>query len=493
MRTNRFLFLAASVSLAIAFTFSCSGEGGSVIDNIGYGMGSNIWDGNVNTDWYDSLQTEFVITTAQQLAGLAKLVNDGNYFIGKTVKLGTDIHLNNIAWTPIGGEIEPDELYGFGGTFDGNGYVIRGLSVSRDSSDYKALFGIIFPSAVIKNLGVTDSYVRGAEFVGGLVGHNNGEITNSYFIGTVRGQVRHIGGLVGQNYPGTIINSYSAGLVFGGDTGMVGGLVGTNAGIIKDSYSTSIVTMESDESGRFGIVVGGFVGANYREISNCYSTGAVNGESDVGGFVGWNEGEINNSYSTGNVSGSIAVGGFVNGNLGEISNCYSTSNISGNSVIGGFVSVNYNGISNSYSTGIVQGDSIVGGFVGWNGVSSIINNNYSMSRVSGKMIVGGFAGFNSGEIGNSYFAGTALRLTVLPGDTVIVGGFAGGSREGSIFSNSFYDMEKSSQSESYGGEGKTTAEMKTQTTYAGWDFNAIWGLSSDINNGYPHLVDNLPR
>ena len=38
------------------------------------------WDGTADTSWYNDTDTEFVITTAEQLAGLAELVDNGNTF-----------------------------------------------------------------------------------------------------------------------------------------------------------------------------------------------------------------------------------------------------------------------------------------------------------------------------------------------------------------------------------------------------------------------------
>ncbi|MDR0515657.1 MAG: hypothetical protein LBH25_01270, partial [Fibromonadaceae bacterium] len=76
---------------------------------------SPIWNGKADTKWYRDSETEFTITTPEQLAGLAKLVNGGNDFNGKTVKLGANIMLNDTTdwqnwaskppknkWKPIG-------------------------------------------------------------------------------------------------------------------------------------------------------------------------------------------------------------------------------------------------------------------------------------------------------------------------------------------------------------------------------------------------------
>ena len=65
------------------------------------------WNGTSDKSWYKDDTDSFTITTAEQLAGLAELVNDGNKFENKTIKLGADIYLNPDdnkkarKWTPI--------------------------------------------------------------------------------------------------------------------------------------------------------------------------------------------------------------------------------------------------------------------------------------------------------------------------------------------------------------------------------------------------------
>ena len=75
------------------------------------------WDGTqIDTSWYTGHENDesYTISSAAQLAGLAKLVNNGNTFNGKTIKLGADIDLGGKEWTPIGTDDRP-----FQGTFDG--------------------------------------------------------------------------------------------------------------------------------------------------------------------------------------------------------------------------------------------------------------------------------------------------------------------------------------------------------------------------------------
>ncbi|MDR0516289.1 MAG: hypothetical protein LBH25_04520 [Fibromonadaceae bacterium] len=123
--------------------------------------------------WYNSSQTEFVITTAEALAGLAELVNNGNDFAGKSIKLGADIMLNDTAnwqkwesnppknkWMPIGNYDNP---------FEGKGFIVSGVYVSN-LDDNQGFFGYIHCGGTIERLGVTASYVEGKNNVGGFVG-----------------------------------------------------------------------------------------------------------------------------------------------------------------------------------------------------------------------------------------------------------------------------------------------------------------------------------
>jgi len=228
--------------------------------------------------------------------------------------------------------------------------------------------------------------------------------------------------------------------------------------------------------------VGGLIGANENggTISNSYATGNVNGFGYVGGLVAVNSGTISNSYATGNLSG-IVIGGLVGMNYGTITNSYATGNFFyGFADVGGLVGINYGGtISNSYATRNVSGTDRVGGLVGMN-YGGTISNSYSTGNVSGiddMGIVGGLVGGNNGTISNSYATGNLSGI--------VIGGLVG-MNYGTI-SNSYWDIETSGTNISDGGEGKTTAEMQTKSTFtnAGWDFVNIWTIREGVD--YPRL------
>jgi hypothetical protein len=250
-----------------------------------------IWNGTADTTWYTNNKsaTEYTITTAEQLAGLARLADggttNGRYNMkGKTITLGNDIALNDTTdwqnwdenttglkqWIPIGGGTSNNS---FDGTFDGNGHVVSGVYINDNSYYNYGLFGN--SAGTIKNLGVKASYIN---------------CTKTF-------SSRYVGGLVGLNRQGSITNSYATGNVSG--KGDVGGLVGANS---------------------------------YGNITNSYAMGNVSGNSDVGGLVGYNGGgNITNSYAIGNVSGNENIGGLegYNNAGGSIKNSYYDSQTSG--------------------------------------------------------------------------------------------------------------------------------------------------------------------
>ena len=227
---------------------------------------------------------------------------------------------------------------------------------------------------------------------------------------------------------------------------------------------------------------GSLVSNNHGAISNCYVTGNITAGESTAGLVAQNSGTITNCYVTGNViiNGQYWMnGGLVGFNWGTISNSYSTGNIIRNGAdgfaIGSLVGTNPGTITNCYATGDLDGgngDSI-GGLTGSN--SGTIISSYAIGNVIGSSEVGGLTGTNSGTITNSYATGNITGSSD-------VGGLIGRYHAGTITS-SYWDMETSGQATSAGGTGKTTAEMKQQATFVGWDFASLWDIEENVT--YP--------
>lgn len=155
---------------------------------------------------------------------------------------------------------------------------------------------------------ITNSYATsqqsGLYYVGGLVGWSQGgTISNSYATGNISGSDQ-IGGLVGRTAGGTIISSsYAAGNVSGSGS-YAGGLVGANQGNISNAYATGNV------SGNY--YVGGLTGYNSSIIVKTYAKGGVSGTAYVGGFSGTNYGTISQSYWDVQTSGQVLAVGIGN-------------------------------------------------------------------------------------------------------------------------------------------------------------------------------------
>ena len=157
---------------------------------------------------------------------------------------------------------------------------------------------------------------EGSENVGGLCGRIwYGKVRNCTVYGTVNGYM-NVGLLVGYNDYGTIINCGTSGTVSGFK--WVGGLTGCQRGN-NGGGSTLASCSTADVSG--AINVGGLIGENHwGYIVNSYASGNVSGVSSsaglqcIGGFCGYNGGRISYSYSSGLVSiqgsTSQSIGGF---------------------------------------------------------------------------------------------------------------------------------------------------------------------------------------
>ena len=346
----------------------------------------------------------YLISTAEDMQSIGANVTDW----GKHFLLTADIDLSAYTGTEfniIGNYSDP-----FSGVFDANGHTISNFSFNTGSGVNIGLFGYVYGAdAVIKDLTSITPDVNAA------------------------GYSRNVGCLVGRLEYGTV----------------------TGCGVQGGSITG-------------GIRVGGLVGENwYGTISTCYSLASVSEGFSVGGLVGFNYGGLitSNCYSAGSVSGMYGVGGLVGNNMyGTIKNCYSTSSTSGtNCGVGGLVGSNrgyWNDvIENCYSTGSVDGNDSVGGLVGDN--AGIIKKCYSIGSVIGDANVGGLLGY----------------------------------AEGGIVSACFWDVDTSGQNGSAGGEGKTTQQMQTQSTFtdAGWDFvgettngeRDIWDI---CEGNYPKLT-----
>ena len=371
--------------------------------------------------------TAYRISTPEQLARLAYLVNNGSeeYMFSNTYFVQTaNLDMSEYWWDAIG-----TSSYYFSGHYDGGNFTISGLYTQAGSSStysYQGLFGYVrgqssSTEATIKNVGITDSNIQGYQRVGGVVGYayensiiencyNTGSVTGRDSVGGVAGEARSLYGYV------YIMNCYNTGFVSGSEE-CVGGVVG---------YASSSST-----------------------VTNCYNNGSVEGSSDVGGVAGMAyESDITNCYNTGSVSGGYRIGGVVgHAAISTIINCYNTGNVTGSGYdVGGVVgeAYYYFTITNCYNTGSVSGGYRVGGVVG--DVSS-----------------------SSSAVTNCYYGGNctlSYGIGSLSSNT-------GASKDSNLIANA--------KSLSWYQDGS-----KWDSEYP-WDFEVVWTFIKGANDDYPIL------
>lgn len=216
-------------------------------------------------------------------------------------------------------------------------------------------------------------------------------------------------------------------------------------------------------------------------VSQGKSVTAANG--DAGGFMAnafnnFNDYvSITNSYVIGNISGANRAGGLAGyAGYARMSECFTEGNISGK-YSGGLVGyAHFNDITDCYSLANVYGKCFdvfyynAGGLVGFAETDGGMNfeNCFSAGSVQGDNIssnafAGGFIGFlsavNSTDISNCYF------------DKDNSGQASGFGYESSFFSNTI--------------NAESTARMKRQSTFNGWNFVTIWSINEGVS--YPYF------
>lgn len=300
------------------------------------------WAALADSSWYSGDREVYEIQSAEQLAGLALLVNTGTDFSGVTFNLTKDISLANSdgtkavrEWSAIGS----GSANAFKGIFDGNGHVVSDMTAVSGGS-YSGLFGYC-RDAVIRNITVKGSSAAQGS-AAGIAGHLNGGIitdcisrvevtsTGQYAAGIASGLSNGAAVSRCRNY-GTVSGTSSVAGIAGGSAQMTDQISDcVNYGDISGSSSLSGGT-----GGVAGILGGGVIRcANYGKVSGKgWYTGGLVGHSGSADTNTLNTSFIRDSYNQGEVlsenqTASAAVGGLVGyAQYLNMDNCYNTGGV----------------------------------------------------------------------------------------------------------------------------------------------------------------------
>jgi len=238
-------------------------------------------------------ENTYNIKSKDDLRHLANYVNNGhNDCNGLTFLQTTNITCDN-TYTPIGCGTSSDYFY-FRGTYDGQGKQISGINVSHTGNTFAdshiGIFGLVDTGGIVKNVVLASSTFTGYDYIGGIVGYNNGTIENCRVENTV---------------------TINAGYHYANHHGGIAGYNGSSSKIIG-CISAAIVSSNGKSNCQ---QYGGIVGYNSNgTVKNCLYTGTnITANSEKGAIVGDKEGGTltNNYYTTinlGGVSGSDADG-----------------------------------------------------------------------------------------------------------------------------------------------------------------------------------------
>jgi hypothetical protein len=226
----------------------------------------------------------FIIKTPVEL-------NQVRQFLGYHFLLGNDLDMTDVDFRSIGTEAAP-----FIGSFDGDGNVIRNLTID-DSIVGVGLFGWVVPantidSVAIQNLGLVDANIRNR----------------------LTGAASSTGSLVGRINNGTIFNCFADNSQITGAGGQVGGLIGNmqSSSLIQSWANCSVVGTSTAIGALVGNLTHFSAAAARALIENCYALGHVRGGNFSAGLVGMvsQASVIRNSYTAATVvsTGATAAG-----------------------------------------------------------------------------------------------------------------------------------------------------------------------------------------
>lgn len=410
--------------------------------NAEYPSFTDKWDGTIDTAWYNDSSNEFVLASAEEFAGFANLVNGGNTFAGKTIRLANNFDLTNKEWTPIGGY---DASKVFSGTFDGQGHTISNMTITKtDNASAKlrlALFSNI-TNATIQNLTVKDSTItaqssnaRASVLV--MTANTSNTIENITVDGAAvvatSGDTAYTAGIVGWTEKIALKNISVSNIKLNATAtskARASSVVGQHsqadgAATILDNFTISNVEIEAKAAdtfvgGAFAFCEEGNVTISNGSINGLTITSTAQDEGDIGGLIGCVE--VVDPLKVDNVTVTELDIDFSgkNSKVGGIAGWERSVSREN----GGYSNVTVSGtINENITTG---SGSEVGGFVG---ISFYYPKTYVDCSADVDVVTGGTAG---GFVGTSCTNGWANQTDaytscIARGDVAadVAGGFAG--------------------------------------------------------------------
>lgn len=227
----------------------------------------------------------YLIGTPEQLAKLAKDVNEGTSYTGEYFKLTADLDLSAHVWMPIGlhrriyAEVEFNKP--FEGNFNGSGKKISGMIVDQRGENDRYSGGLF---GCIRNTGAEECGIKDLTITDGKIYNNSDGKVVDMHNGILAGDVRTKNGYY-VDFEGIKISGGSIQVSGSGgktDNRAAGGMVGYVINVRASDCSVENIQISGVDNS------GGFVGWNYGSVyRNCTAVGELSGHWSLGGFVGY--------------------------------------------------------------------------------------------------------------------------------------------------------------------------------------------------------------
>lgn len=231
--------------------------------------------------------TPYLIKSTNDLDALAVSVNNGTSYEGVYFQLENSINYAGQNYTPIGTQNKENGKSvnrPFKGFFNGNGKTISNITINNLSNNYIGVFGYVSAPGSIEKLNVSNSTFTGNQYVGGIVGYNNGgQIKYCYNSTVAVSGDNSVGGIAG--YSSAYITQSSHSGSVSGSGHKIGGIVGENCGTIEGCFCYAAISGQ-ENSDMLGGIAGSFEESAY--ISDCIFDGTVTSSSNssMGGILG---------------------------------------------------------------------------------------------------------------------------------------------------------------------------------------------------------------
>ena len=348
----------------------------------------------------------------------------------------------------------------FTGTFDGNGYSIKGLT---DSLFYRMGNG-----AVVRDLAL---YIDcNASVIGGLSRYAyDVEVLNCYIEGNIK-----ISGGTSTRYPEIGSVSISSGTYYAYAGGLIGYAVDKTT--VNYCYSNVEFSINSDL---------------YIASPGDHATNLV-----VGGITG-RGGNICNSYNSGNIiceqattvypnDKAYVIAGGISGEQASIETSCNTGNITVSYVktqcsLGGICGEFPKKVKNSFNTGNISLEGIGGTYY----------SNYTRAIDS---YLGGIVGCGDGTVDCCYNIGRISTQSSLEGIFIhpVCAYIQQSDEDISLLSHTYYldynNEENNALEHEMNIEGLSFYAMQKQSSFSGFDFNSVWVMEgNDVNYRFPKL------